>query len=1110
MLALLALVLVGGWLAIQLWLIPFASKFAEEELAKSGYHVTYQEPDLSLWSAKLKVKNLTLHRTSQKDEPIIFVSDLGVDIDLRSLVLQKKLSGRTTIRRGNVIVFGERRQPDFTKLAVDIEFDQDGAQIKQCTGESNLGYHLSLEGAVNWSSPVGQNEDRQDDPEETDPPDNAEESEVSYPDFPGDLSRLEKLADLFFCEPQGDDLVTLELDLNWDQTRALVKPSEGADTSDPAVTLDGRILGRDVLWKKFPLEQLEASFRLEDWEVSIPEMRLTALTGEAVASGHLNLESNRFLVDQVRSSVNPLGVISRIAPKLADPLERIRFDENPLINGENIIVDFRDRRASRVALDVEALQGIRVLESATGGATLEFDNLRGSLEYGKNGSEDLLFRGITGSVEDLEIRAEIAITNFLSPRPQPAVQKKGVQEVKAGVVQSAAGAGPSPKVKDLPLVGLLSSLMQIESGRKPHPQLELDIISDWSSTHPQRPAIELSGQFSGSSFSWHGREIESASVEFGLENRLLELTEIEVVGLGGELRAAASYGIDERVVSVPMLTSTADISHLRKKLGFALPGILDSISFQSPPQLTVDGFELHLGTPPTGKGQVEFIAERGFVLGGESDNLRVGRLDLAMSWDAPQLLTVTRASGSVEDLEFDVDGALRWHSEEAAPEVEGEEESGSEAGANPPGDQVPAAEKNGIRTPLLTALSRNLSLSPNADPVRLEGHFEWDQTRGDQTTEEDRNLPGWLRHLTLESTLSGKDFVWRGFSVETSASNLNIADGSLQFAPFKIDTSDGSLEAQGSFAIGERKLRVDQLRSTADPFVLLEKVGLPLGALDDSIDFLESPKIIGRDIQLELDRTDMISGTIEVDDEVGVALNLPGGRQLVLQDFRGPLSFSEGEFRCDEISANILGGQARAQFRISPFESVPSYTSNVRIDGVSLAAMSDWFDADSGFDEAGTFDFSFEGSGSGALESLTGIGRAAIGAEGGSANHFPVLSGLVGFIDSGFAKEWDFDLPFGVSDGKIVTTAGKLNGHSISVHLSGSVDWVNDHVDFVAGVNLNGLIGVVTKVATPMREDFVEIVGQGTLDNVEWGTKHQLEPGRPRHHPWKPHFRKIR
>ena len=63
-----------------------ATDRAEQVLARLGYHVTYQDPHLSVFKGKLSLENLTLHRTAKKNEPIIFVSDLGIRLDLWDLI----------------------------------------------------------------------------------------------------------------------------------------------------------------------------------------------------------------------------------------------------------------------------------------------------------------------------------------------------------------------------------------------------------------------------------------------------------------------------------------------------------------------------------------------------------------------------------------------------------------------------------------------------------------------------------------------------------------------------------------------------------------------------------------------------------------------------------------------------------------------------------------------------------------------------------------------------------------------------------------------------------------------------------------------------------------
>ena len=46
---------------------------------------------------------------------------------------------------------------------------------------------------------------------------------------------------------------------------------------------------------------------------------------------------------------------------------------------------------------------------------------------------------------------------------------------------------------------------------------------------------------------------------------------------------------------------------------------------------------------------------------------------------------------------------------------------------------------------------------------------------------------------------------------------------------------------------------------------------------------------------------------------------------------------------------------------------------------------------------------------------------------------------------------------------------------------------MNGRVDLLAGVNVRGLLGIVTNVARPFRSGFVEVVGRGPVDNVRWG-----------------------
>jgi len=287
------------------------------------------------------------------------------------------------------------------------------------------------------------------------------------------------------------------------------------------------------------------------------------------------------------------------------------------------------------------------------------------------------------------------------------------------------------------------------------------------------------------------------------------------------------------------------------------------------------------------------------------------------------------------------------------------------------------------------------------------------------------------------------------------------------------------------------------LRLTVDPVVALKRFNL-LVSDADWIDFLGSPVITGKDVYLDFIDMTNSSGELRKLDQAGIALTPPGGRTRTLENVRGLLVIDRGVFSAKDVSAEFLGGKARLDFKLSPLGKTPSYETAVAINNISLDALNDWLDPANRVIEKGTFNLSFKGAGSSTLESLAGTGRVTIDAENGSAQDFPFVSGLVGFLEGLFPvlsrnRHWELDLPFSVAAGKIESTAGQLTARRVSARLTGSVDWVNDRVEILAGVNLSGLVGIVTSIATPLRENFIEVMGRGTLDEVEWGRRRRVE-----------------
>jgi hypothetical protein len=244
------LVFIG--LVVELWLIPRAAEQLEEELAGLGYHITYRDPDLVLWRGSLRLKDVTFHRSAEKDAPLVFSSDLGIQIDLSELIEKQLLHGKASIRHGHVIFYGDEGRHKFRDLSVRIAFDTHRAQIESFAGESSLGYQVDLTGSFRWGPasdvlPRGENTGKT----ETDtgkpaaPTDGGPTVADEFSESVGDLAWLDELAALLSCEPLGDELVNLQIELNWDGTKPNKKRSDGSEINSQ-LSLEGRLAGADV------------------------------------------------------------------------------------------------------------------------------------------------------------------------------------------------------------------------------------------------------------------------------------------------------------------------------------------------------------------------------------------------------------------------------------------------------------------------------------------------------------------------------------------------------------------------------------------------------------------------------------------------------------------------------------------------------------------------------------------------------------------------------------------------------------------------------------------------------------------------------------------------
>ena len=1058
-----------------------------------GFHISYRDPDLALFRGSLVLKDITLHQNAVKNIPLLFLSNLSLKIDLSELIWKQVLWGEGGIRNGRAIIYGDRQNSVFEKLNSEFDVDLSRLRIRSCDGESNFGYHMFLTGEVRWdgarsaaattgtAAQSGGTDHPRPRPSVTPPAFPSDvRGEPAFPEFHGDLRWAEQIAYLFHCTPVGDKMPKVELEFIWDETRPRRSRADGSPVQLHQLGITGTLEGTDFVWQNLPIEQMAGAFRVEDGQVEVASLEIHALPGAMNAVGIYDLESDLLVLNHVVSTIDPIAMMRSLDSRTAEALSSIEYESPPSLRSESLSINFRDPAANEINFEFDVPEGLRYRDA---GDVLKLDSLSGSVAYG-NPSE-LRFGNLTARVNGLKVTG------------QATLRQRQIESTREETASAGAGAPTPPRATrpqvdgKMPartsLVKTLNNLLQLESESGQEPHLALEVLVDPSQSAPGDPGLDLKGSFEGSNFSWHGRQIDSATLDIAFADGLLEISRLQFDGLGGALEARGSYHRRDRKLTIPALVSTVDLSSLKRELALELPGLLEAIEFPAAPTPDMEEFELQLGDPVSGNGRIRLGADEGFTLRDGEDSITAENFQVAMSWNEPRVLSVERATGKVGDLDFDVGGSLRWDKPAPAPAP------ATQAGAQVPANIPRAIPVTPVATPepekkssLLRTLNEYLTVEAKSDPLKVVGKFAWNEGGRGQPAGK------WYEPLAFDAEITGRDFEWRGFSVRRSVGKIALRNSALEFLPFKLETADGTIDSRATYELASQRLRIATLQLTIDPIKVIDQLGIPVSGSNGKIKFLGSPTISGNDILLDFADTTRSSGALDVSKADGISLLTRTGREARLSNVRGELVFADGVIETRAVTAEFLKGRARFDLRMEPRAAKPSYSVNVDIDGISIAAVNEWLNSSDPVIQDGTFDLNFVGKGIKSLDSLTGNGQATIGSDNHSAGGFPIVSGLVGTLEGFFPvlrrnSGWDLDLPFTVSAGKIQTTNTRLSSKRVQATIRGSVDWINDKVDLVADVNLRGLIGVVTNLARPFRSGFASFSGRGPSGGLLFG-----------------------
>ena len=322
------LLLVGA-LVVELWLVPHAARRLEHELAVRGFHISYRDPDLALFRGSLLLRDITLHEDATKKAPLLFLSELGLKVDLSELIWKQALWGEGSVSDGKAIIYGELRDTVFESFNAEFDIDLSRLRIAELRGDSSFGYELLMTGEIRWDDPMAV---------EVTPPHPASRSPLAtpshlppssdapaYPDFPGSFNWAEQIASRFGCTPFGTVKPRVALELIWDETRPAQSHDDGSPIQLHQLTISGSLEGSNFVWQNFAIDQLAGRFHLEHSQVEIDPLEIQALGGAMTANGNYDLNTDVLTFSGVESTVDPITLLDALDPEAAAAFSQIEY-----------------------------------------------------------------------------------------------------------------------------------------------------------------------------------------------------------------------------------------------------------------------------------------------------------------------------------------------------------------------------------------------------------------------------------------------------------------------------------------------------------------------------------------------------------------------------------------------------------------------------------------------------------------------------------------------------------------------------------------------------------------------------------------------------------------
>ncbi len=356
-----ALVLVGALVAAWVFRDAIGAKLealVNEKIAEQGVFLDYAG-----WNYNpirgLVMNEVTLFADEQKATPLVGISDVAVNTDLRELYETRKPEAqdyRISLKDSKLEFYDKGEVVgSFENTSADLDVSTAAVSVESLKTRF-AGLQLNLDGEVALA-PAEQSKEATEEPA----------GEVETNSAPAGLPPMDFS---FFRE-----LVPM-IGISSEGAAPSVTGTFALDAANPnGVTVSGVARGKAFTWRKIPVRSLNAPFEISPAELTFPGFALGYGSGDISGSAVYNVESESIALDNVRSNADLLALASEFDPSLKDKMASINFLDAPklVVNG---LVPTKQVKDSQLKIGYEHWKG---LEWVNGEKRLPVSNISGDL-----------------------------------------------------------------------------------------------------------------------------------------------------------------------------------------------------------------------------------------------------------------------------------------------------------------------------------------------------------------------------------------------------------------------------------------------------------------------------------------------------------------------------------------------------------------------------------------------------------------------------------------------------------------------------------------------------------------------------------------------------------